>query len=72
MLYNIWTGAKDTGLHKHTGTSVAKYGVVVGVIMIQRVSGLSLLLDGAGLTHIEETCPLFVCIQLSGAIVITI
>ncbi len=42
----------------------SKYVVVVGVIMIQSLRGLSLLLEGAGLTHIEETCPLFVCIQL--------
>ena len=30
-------------------------GVVVGVIMIQRLSGFSLLLEGAGLIHIEAT-----------------
>ncbi len=40
----------------YTGTSFAKYGVVVGVIMIQRLlSGFSLLLEGTGLIRIEAT-----------------
>ncbi len=36
-------------------TLESKYVVVVGVTVIQRLSGFTLLLEGAGLIHIEAT-----------------